>query len=260
MLHDDIFTWCHRDMRFWRGWNIKNKKNHVQELSLYPFFFFLFYLLVSQHKEVKKKKKAFYFLCDTKNIHLLKNDPYIHCTYMYMLSSLPLSVWATVPTRKSSVATPRMASSSSCILMTHLTPAMLMASSSKMTAIPTPRTAQAFSQPNVSATDSPKPVQYRAQATVWKYKEATFLAFVSLMAYLVFFKENFPHNTCQIYITLHSKHVKITLECKIFIWKAFVLCLSLLVTKGAFTHSRIAPRIIPAHRSGIIRVVCGITV
>ena len=33
-------------------------------------------------------------------------------------------------------------------------------------------------------------------------------------------KENFPHNTCQIYIKLHSKHVNITLECQIFVWKA----------------------------------------
>ena len=31
-----------------------------------------------------------------------------------------------------------------------------------------------------------------------------------------------PHYTCQIYITLHSKHAKITLECQIFVWIALV--------------------------------------
>ena len=35
-----------------------------------------------------------------------------------------------------------------------------------------------------------------------------------------FLKENFPDTTCQIYIELHSKHVKMTLECQIFVWKA----------------------------------------
>ena len=90
MLHDDIFTWCHRDMRFWRGWNIKNKKNHVQELSLYPFFFFLFYLLVSQHKEVKKKSFHFFFMrhqsSGTQKYTLIEEWPIHTCIHVHVCS------------------------------------------------------------------------------------------------------------------------------------------------------------------------------
>ena len=32
-------------------------------------------------------------------------------------------------------------------------------------------------------------------------------------------KENFPHIVSEIYIKLHSEHVKMTLECQIFVWK-----------------------------------------
>ena len=36
----------------------------------------------------------------------------------------------------------------------------------------------------------------------------------------VHLKENFPRNTCQIYILLYSNNVKMTLEFQIFVWKA----------------------------------------
>ena len=29
-------------------------------------------------------------------------------------------------------------------------------------------------------------------------------------------KDNLPHNTCQIYVKLHSKNTQMTLECQIF--------------------------------------------
>ena len=33
-------------------------------------------------------------------------------------------------------------------------------------------------------------------------------------------KENSPHNVCQIYIKPYSEHIKIAVECQIFVWKA----------------------------------------
>ena len=81
---------------------------------------------------------------------------------------LPLSVWAKVPTTKSSTDNMRIASSSSCNLTTHLTPANTTMSRTDAVHRLITRTAQGPCQLVVSARDSPKPAQNNEILTACK--------------------------------------------------------------------------------------------
>ena len=50
--------------------------------------------------------------------------------------------------------------------------------------------------------------------------EGRFCPLYKRMLGYAFLKGNFLHTTCQMYMQLHSQHVKMTIECQIFSWKA----------------------------------------